>query len=158
MINLRSFLKGASRVAIVGIGSDMRGDDVAGIEVVRRLRRKLESSKVLLIEGGVTPENFTREIRKFKPTHVLLIDATDFGSKPGDIVLAEPEAIVGQSISTHTLPLSILAGYLQEQTGAKIMLLGIQPARAQMGAEMSEPVKDAIERVKEALMMELGSL
>lgn len=106
----------------------------------------------------MTPENFTGEIRKFKPTHVLLIDATDFGSEPGDIVLAEPEAIVGQSISTHTLPLSILAGYLQEQMGAKIMLLGIQPARAQMGAEMSEPVKDAIERVKEALMMELSSL
>ena len=38
------------------------------------------------------------------------------------------------------------------------MLLGIQPARAQMGAKMSEPVKDAIERVKEALMGELSSL
>ncbi len=145
-------------MAIVGVGSDMRGDDVAGIEVVRRLRRKLESSKVLLIEGGVTPENFTGQMRRFKPTHVLLIDATDFGSEPGDVVLAEPEAIVGQSISTHTLPLSILADYLREQTGAKIMLLGIQPARAQMGAKMSEPVKDAIERVKEALMGELSSL
>lgn len=145
-------------MAIVGVGSDMRGDDVAGIEVVRRLRRKLESSKVLLIEGGVTPENFTGQMRRFKPTHVLLIDATDFDSEPGDVVLAEPETIVGQSISTHTLPLSILADYLREQTGAKIMLLGIQPARAQMGAEMSELVKDAIERVKEALMEELSSL
>ena len=85
-------------MAIVGVGSDMRGDDFAGIEIVRRLRRKLESSKVLLIEGGLTPENFTGEIKKFKPTHVLLIDATDFGSEPGDIVLAEPDAIFGQSI------------------------------------------------------------
>jgi Ni,Fe-hydrogenase maturation factor len=38
------------------------------------------------------------------------------------------------------------------------MLLGIQPARAQMGAEISEPIKDAIEKVNEALLKELSSL
>ena len=157
-LEFSSFLKGVGRVAIVGVGSEMKGDDAAGIEVVRRLRGKLKSPKVLLIEGGVAPENFTGQIRRFKPTHMLLIDATDFGSKPGDVVLAEPEAIVGQSISTHTLPLSILAGYLREQTGAKIMLLGIQPARARMGAQMSTPMRDAVERVRAVLLRELGSL
>jgi hydrogenase 3 maturation protease len=157
-LGLSAVLKGARRVAIVGVGSEMRGDDAAGVEVVRGLRRKLKSPKVLLIEGGVAPENFTSQVRRFKPSHVFLIDATDFGAKPGDLVLAEPEAITGQSISTHTLPLSILAVYLREQTGAKVMLLGIQPARAQMGAEISEPIKDAIEKVNEALLKGLSSL
>ena len=156
-LELSSFLKGADRVAIVGVGSGMRGDDAAGIEVVRGLRYKLKSSKVLLIEGGVAPENFTSHIRRFKPSHVIFIDATDFGAEPGEVILAEPEAITGQSISTHTLPLSILADYLREQTRAKIMLLGIQPARAQMGAEMSEPIKDTVEKVNEALLRELSS-
>ncbi|MBA7594136.1 MAG: hydrogenase maturation peptidase HycI [Hadesarchaea archaeon] len=157
-LELSSFLKGADRVAIVGVGSEMRGDDAAGIEVVRGLRHKLKSSRVLLVEGGVAPESFTSTIRRFKPSHVIFIDATDFGAEPGEVILAEPEAITGQSISTHTLPLSILAGYLREQTGAKIILLGIQPARAQMGAEMGEPIKDAVEKVDEALLRELGSL
>lgn len=151
-------MKGADHVAIVGVGSEMRGDDAAGIEVVRGLKRKLKSSKVLLVEGGVVPENFTSHIRWFKPSHVIFIDATDFGAEPGEVILAEPEAIVGQSISTHTLPLSMLAGYIREQTGAKIMLLGIQPARAQMGAEMSHPIKEAVEKVNGALLKELGSL
>ncbi|MFQ6129810.1 MAG: hydrogenase maturation peptidase HycI [Candidatus Hadarchaeaceae archaeon] len=145
-------------MAIVGVGSEMRGDDVAGIEVVRGLRHKLKSSRVLLVDGGVAPENFTSPIRRFKPSHVIFIDATDFGAEPGEVILAEPEAITGQSISTHTLPLSMLAGYLREQTGSKIMLLGIQPARAQMGAEMSEPIKEAVKKVNEALLRELSSL
>ena len=144
-------LKGARRVAVVGVGSELRGDDAAGIEVVRRLRRQLKSPNLLLVEGGVAPESFTSRIRRFKPSHVLLIDATDFGARPGDVILAEPEAIKGRSISTNTMPLSLLASYLREQTGAKILLLGIQPASAEMGTPMSGEVKKAIDKVVEAL-------
>lgn len=141
-------------MVVVGVGSEMRGDDAAGVEVVRRLRKVLKSPNVFLIEGGVAPENFTSKIRRFQPSHVIFIDATDFGAEPGEVVLAEPEAITGESISTHTMSLSILAKYLREQTGAKIALLGIQPARAQMGSEMSGAVKDSVKRVEEILLRE----
>jgi len=141
-------------VVVVGVGSEMRGDDAAGVEVVRRLRKVLKSPNVFLIEGGVAPENFTSKIRRFQPSHVIFIDATDFGAEPGEVVLAEPEAITGESISTHTMSLSILAKYLREQMGAKIALLGIQPARAQMGSEMSGAVKDSVKRVEEILLRE----
>ena len=157
-LDLSSFLKGATRVAVVGVGSEMRGDDAAGIEVIRGLQKRVKSPNVLLIEGGVAPENFTSHIRRFKPSHVIFIDATDFSVGPGEVVLAEPEAITGQSISTHTLPLSMLARYIREQTGAKIMLLGIQPVQARIGAEMSESTKEAVEKIKEALMREFSSL
>lgn len=136
----------------MGVGSEMRGDDAAGIEVVRRLRDGLKSPNVLLVEGGVAPENFSSQIRRFKPSHVVFIDATDFGAEPGEVIIAEPDAITGQSISTHTMPLSILAGYLREQTGAKIALLGIQPARAQMGAKMSGAVRKAVDEFTAVLL------
>jgi hydrogenase maturation protease HycI len=145
-------------VVVVGVGSEMRGDDAAGMKVVRRLRGALKSPNVLLIEGSVAPENFTSQIRRFKPSHVILIDATDFGAEPGEVVLAEPDAITGQSVSTHTIPLSILAKYLQEQMKAKIALLGIQPARAHMGARMSGAVNDSIKLVEENLLRELRTL
>lgn len=142
-------------MVVVGVGSEMRGDDAAGMEIVRRLRGALKSPNVLLVEGSVAPENFTSQIRRFKPSHVIFIDATDFGAEPGEVVLAEPGTITGQSVSTHTIPLSILAKYLQEQLKAKIVLLGIQPARARMGAEMSKVVKDSIKRVVEIMLREL---
>jgi len=113
---------------------------------------------VFLIEGGVAPENFTSQIRRFNPSHVVFIDATDFGANPGEMVFAEPGAIVGQSVSTHTIPLSVMAGYLREQTGAKIALLGIQPEQAQVGKKMSGQVKASIGKVAEILSKKLKSL
>jgi hydrogenase 3 maturation protease len=142
-------------VVVVGVGSEARGDDAAGMEVVRKLKKVLKSPNVLLIEGGVVPENFTSQIRRFKPSHIIFIDAADFDAKPGEIVLAEPEAITGQFISTHIMPLSILAKYIREQIGAKIALLGIQPARVHMGAEVSRPVKDSIKQIVEIMLREL---
>lgn len=156
--DLSSFLEGATRVAVVGVGSEMRGDDAAGIEVVRGLRAGLKSPNVLLVEGGVAPENFTSQIRRFKPSHVIFIDATDFGAEPGEVVLAEQEAITGQSLSTHTMPLSILAGYLREQTGAKVLLLGIQPKNARMGEGIGEQVKHAVEELTAIFLAALAPL
>ena len=157
-LELASFLEGATRVVIVGVGSEMRSDDAAGVKLVRRLRKKLKSPNLFFIEGGVAPESFTSHIKRFSPSHVIFIDATDFGAEPGEVVLAEPEAIIGRSVSTHTMPLSVLADYIREQTGAKMVLLGIQPARAQMGAEMSWAVKDSVKRVEEILLEKLNSL
>lgn len=145
-------------MVVVGVGSEMRGDDAAGIEVLRGLRRGLKSSNILLLEGGVAPENFTSQIRRFGPSHIIFVDATDFSAKPGEIVIAEPEAIIGHSISTHMMPLSILANYLREQTGAKIALLGIQPRQASVGAKMSDPVRDSVGKVVEILLEKLSSL
>ena len=145
-------------MVVVGVGSELRGDDAAGIIVVRRLRKGLTSPNVLTIEGGVSPENFTSPIRRFNPSHVVLIDATDFGAAPGEIVFAEPEAIVGQSVSTHTIPLSIMASYLREQTGAKIALLGIQPKQVNIAKEMSDQVRAATGEVVEILSKKLKLL
>ena len=158
LVDLSSFLNGATRVVVVGIGSGMRGDDAAGIEVLRRLRGRLRSPNVLLIDGGVAPENFTSQIRRFRPSHIIFVDATEFGAKPGDVVIADPGAITGQSVSTHTIPLSALAGYLKEQTGADIILIGIQPSQIDMGAKISDVVKVSVSRVFEILTEKLISV
>jgi hydrogenase 3 maturation protease len=157
-LSLKTALKGASRVAVIGVGSDMRGDDAAGIEIVRRLKRRVKSPKVLLIEAGVAPENFTGSIKKFSPSHVLMIDATDFGAKAGTVILSESEAIVGRPISTHTMPLTLFANYIEGETGAKVMLLGIQPNRADLESPMSEQVRRTVEELEAALVELLRSL
>lgn len=156
-MDLSTFLSRATRIAIVGVGSDLRGDDAAGVEIVRKLRGRVKSPNILLLEGGLAPENCTSQIRRFRPSHIILVDAADFGAKPGDVVVADPGAITGRSVSTHTIPLSVLAGYLKEQTGADIVLLGIQPERMGLGSKMCEAVKISINRVLEVLIQELQS-
>jgi hydrogenase maturation protease HycI len=157
-LDLLLALKGARRVAVVGIGSDLRADDAAGVEVVRRLRRHLTSQNVLLIDAGVAPENFTAEIKKFGSSHVLMIDATDLGLESGTASIVDLSKITGPSIFSHRLPLSIFADYLRAQVKTQIILLGIQPANARMGAAMSEQVKKAVDDVVKILCDRLRSL
>ena len=150
--DISSVLKKMSRVAIVGIGSEFRGDDAAGVLVARNLKKSVKSPNVLVIEAGVAPENFTSEIRKFKPSHVILIDAADFKAEPGTVRLFKDLSVaIGQSISTHKLSLSILSDYLHDQTSAKVLLIGIQPAGAEMGSKMCKKVEDSVNELTKVL-------
>ena len=149
--DISSVFEDMSRVVIVGVGSEFRGDDAAGVFVARNLKKSVKSPNVLIIEAGVAPENFTSEIRKFKPSHIILIDAADFEAEPGTFIFTDSSAAIGQSISTHKLPLSILSNYLHNQTSAKVLLIGIQPARAGLSSEMCKEVKDAVDEVTEVL-------
>jgi hydrogenase 3 maturation protease len=157
-LDISSFFKEARRVVVVGIGSEFRGDDAAGVLVARNLKKCVKSPNVLVIEAGVAPENFTSEIRKFRPSHIILIDAADFGAKPGTFIFTDSSAAIGQSISTHKLPLSILSDYLHAQTSAKVLLVGIQPARAELSSEMCEEVKGAVDEVVDALVKNMRFL
>lgn len=156
--DISSFFSGMSKVVVVGIGSELRGDDAAGVLVARNLRKRVKSPNVLIIDAGVAPESFTSQIKKFKPSHVILIDAADFGADPGAVVFTDSTAAVGQSISTHRLPLSVLSDYLRSQTSAKVFIVGIQPSGAEIGGKMSEKVAGAVEEVTEALAKKLRSL
>ncbi|MEM2878572.1 MAG: hydrogenase 3 maturation endopeptidase HyCI [Candidatus Hadarchaeales archaeon] len=144
--DLAEFVRGASRLAIVGVGSDIRGDDGAGVAVLRELRKKLGSGRALLVEGGVSPESVTGKLRKFSPSHVVLIDAADFGGVAGEIRVIEPDAISGVSVSTHAMSLSILSEYIVRELGSKVILIGIQPSHAgfkrRMSAEVSRSVSE----------------
>lgn len=141
--DLEGWLKGYSRLVILGIGNPLRGDDVLGVEIVRELRGKVPKG-VRLIDGGIMPENFIGKIRRFRPSHVLLIDAAHFGGEAGDARLIKPEHISGVAISTHSMPLSILVELICVGTGAKVALLGIEPKKTGLGDEVSLEVREAI--------------
>jgi hydrogenase 3 maturation protease len=137
-----------ARLAIVGIGNELRADDAAGILTIRSLLEKCPAHRrILLLEAGAAPENVTAPLRGFKPHLVLFLDAAVLGAPPGSIELLDTAAIEGMSASTHTLPLSILARYLTLELGCQVALLGIQPASNAFGGPVSEAVLDAVEAI-----------
>lgn len=142
---LRGWLSDARRVVVAGIGNSLRRDDFVGVKIVRNLREKV-SQRVYLIECETVPESFIGLITKFKPTHILLIDAAIFNQKPGSSRLIDPTEMTAQTaISTHALPLQIFCEYLVKTTDAKIALLVIQPKDTSFGegltAELEETAK-----------------
>lgn len=153
MTALEDFIRGASRLAVIGVGSKMRGDDAAGPKVIENLKElgTIKPGRLLLLEGGMTPEDSTKKLREFRPSHVLLIDAADFGGKPGEIALFSREDIRGVSISTHSMPLSMLLEYIEREFGVRTLMVGIQPGKLRLGEGMSAGVKRAVMELAERM-------
>ena len=142
-----------ARVAVVGVGNTLRGDDGAGILVVRALAERLQGAPdVLLIDGSTAPENFTGPLRRFRPDLVIEIDAAHLQQPPGTVAWVDWRDADGMSASTHTLPPSVLAGFLLADIGCRVSLLGIQPATLEMGDGMSPEVASAVGRLAEQIV------
>jgi hydrogenase maturation protease HycI len=142
------------RIAIVGIGNTLRSDDAAGILVVRRLtesRLLADRETVLVMDAGHAPENSTAALRRFAPDVVLLIDAVEMGEEPGVIRWVEMDEIEGMSASTHSLPLSMLATYLNWELKCEVTLLGIQLKSNDVGETVSPEVMQAVQSVTDTL-------
>jgi len=154
---LREMLRGAVRVAVVGVGSRIRGDDAVGVEVARRLG-EARLRGVLVVEAETTPENFTGVIRRFNPSHVVIVDAADFGGKPGDVAItADASSLGGVTFSTHRTSLSVFAKFVEASVGASVIFIGVQP-KSTAGEEMSPEVKESAEALIKILRGVLSEL
>lgn len=142
--------RGFRRTCLVGIGSDLRGDDSAGLVVARALlddERRRNAPNILILEGGPAPENHTSKIRAFQPELVLFVDAAQMDELPGTIGWIPLDTIDGMSASTHSMPLSILASYITLEFGCEVAVLGIQPGQNAIGAELTHPVRAAVDGI-----------
>jgi hydrogenase 3 maturation protease len=140
------------RVAIVGIGHTLRGDDAAGVAVARALRRLgLKSQHLLVIDAGPAPENYSGPLRRFGPDLVLLVDAAQMDTPPGTARWVDWRSAGGLSGSTHTLPCAILSQYLVAELGCEVALLGIQPASTDIGAPLSSAVRRSVQMLAQRL-------
>ncbi len=138
------------RLAIVGVGHELRGDDAAGLEVARRTQ-PYAGERMLVLEGGPAPENVAGPLRRFAPDAVLFVDAAEFGAEPGAVCWLTPEQAEGLSASTHTMPLSLFARYLQQELDCRVYLVGIQPAQNEIGEPLSAPVARAVNALRDGL-------
>jgi hydrogenase 3 maturation protease len=141
---MRRELKG--RVVLLGVGNRIRGDDAAGPELIEILKKKPPDIEkpIFLFDGGELPENYLIPIVNLKPNIVIIVDAVDFGGRPGAIKLFPIRQIPQGSFSTHRLSLRFLGSYLEKETEAKIFVLGIQPKSVNLGEKLSLKVKKAL--------------
>ena len=140
------------RVAILGIGNDMNGDDGAGVCAVRDLAARMPALQgVLLIDAGTAPESYTGPLRRFEPDLVIEIDAADQHLEAGATSWIDWREADGLSASTHTLPPSVLAEFLTTDLGCPIQIIGVQPAALDMGRGLSPAVGAAVQELADEL-------
>ncbi|MCK4352225.1 hydrogenase maturation protease [candidate division WOR-3 bacterium] len=79
------------------------------------------------------PENYISPIVDTNSDLIIIVDAVDFGDKPGTIKVFSPDEIDSCSLSTLTLSLTHFIEQLKRETHAKIFILGIQVNSCKFG-------------------------
>jgi hydrogenase 3 maturation protease len=146
------------RAAIIGIGHELNGDDAVGVvisDALSKLNLRKNSQRYddtrLIITAGPVPENFTGQLRRFKPDLVIFIDSAQMGAIPGSVEWLTWQQTIGMSASTHSLPLSILSQFLVSEIECEVFIIAIQASMNEFGDELSLPVAKAVSEVLQGL-------
>jgi hydrogenase 3 maturation protease len=138
---LQRRVKGARRLAVVGIGEELIPADRLGMSAAREIKaRHLPAVKVFF--AGTVPESITGPLRRYQPDHVLFLDAAEMKERPGTIAVIGPGQIQASLMSTHVLPLSVVMDYVEEEIGTEVTLLGIQPDSTNLEKDLSDEDRD----------------
>ena len=138
---------------VIGVGNLLMGDEGLGVLAARALRERAPAG-VRVIEAGGVGIHLLGEIED--ASRLLLLDCIDADRPPGEVLrLSGPELPPPSAtpLSPHELGLPDLLtlATLHGKPPEEVVVLGIQPARIEPGAELSLEVASALPRlVREA--------
>jgi len=134
------------RTLVITLGSGLRADDGVGPYVFSRV--KFSRPDLRLMDGGTTPENIAQTAIDWKPDKIILIDAASFGGAAGEARLIPLEAINRATVlSTHSFPLSVTFSIVKEDTGAELVIIGIQVKSLDYAEGLSPEVEETASKL-----------
>jgi hydrogenase maturation protease len=143
----------AKPTVVIGLGNALMGDDGIGLAILGRLQAHWSfPSNVVFVDGGTWGMNLLPSIETAR--EVLFLDAVDVGREPGTPVRLERERIprwLGHKLSAHQIDLKevLAVAELRGTLPARIVVVGIQPSRVDLGCGLSPEVEVALDRAAE---------
>jgi len=134
------------RVAVLGVGNPLRGDDGLGPDLAQRL---VNRPRLISIDCEEMPENYTGVVRDHRPTLVLIVDAVDFNGAPGDLVVLGQDDLQQERFSSHKPSLALLMQFLRDENQVTVILLGMQPAQRGFREGLSPAVETSVRHLSE---------
>ena len=147
-----------SRILVIGIGSDFRCDDRAGLAVARLLKEKNIPGVEIIEETG---EGAVLMERWKDAEYVFLIDAVSSDSPPGTIhrIDVQRQTIPKTFFHSSTHQFSIAAAIELSRTlnwlPQHLIIYGIEGKNFSMGVEVTPKVNDTGLRVVELINDEI---
>lgn len=125
----------------------------------------LKKRNVILVNGSSAPENFTGQIIKENPTHILIVDAlltnkqsrseinnTQKIKTKGKILNINEDEIFRYNSSTHSTSLSFLIKYLSTNIDFKVFILGVEVKSMNLGEYLTEETKNNLDELQNILI------
>jgi len=154
-----------TKVAVIGIGQSLRGDDVAGLEAVRQWREKFPETAnrpEVQIEASELPGLALIDALKDVDA-AILVDAVQSSAKSGTVHRLSEEdlaSFTSDSKSAHGWGVAETLQMRSQLTDEKIniRIIGIETAQVELGARLSQVVEDAMPIICEAIEEEIHAL
>ncbi|MBX7223548.1 MAG: hydrogenase maturation protease [Blastocatellia bacterium] len=157
VLSPQSSVLSPSRICLIGMGQEFRGDDAVGILLARRLKNRL-GTQVQVIEACPDGASLLCYFTEFEV--VLIVDAVTSGAPAGTIHILDgrTEAIPNAwfQVSTHTvsLPEAIQLATVLGQLPRRLRIWGIEGAGFDVGSELSLPVAQVMSKVEDLIAAE----
>jgi hydrogenase maturation protease len=129
---------------LVGTGNSLKGDDAAGLAVIRGLSG---IQRIEIIDAGSAPENYLGKIIASGRRNLIFIDAMVMRKEPGMYGLVNFNEVYDGDLSTHAPSLSFLVDLIRQEREVSAMILGIEPADLSFREGLSEPVRRAVSEI-----------
>ena len=146
-------------LSLIGVGNRLRGDDAAGLEVVRRLRLA-HPPGVVLIEQEGEPASLIEAWNT--ADEALVVDGISSGSAPGrlhrfDVTHAPlPAEIFNPSTHAMGLPEAVELARELDRLPGRLVVYGIEGESFEAGEGLSDPVQKTVEKLVLELYHELS--
>lgn len=149
-----------TRIAILGLGNVLMGDDALGPWVLHALQRDWEFPDDVTAQDLGTPGldllPFVLDVDR-----LILVDTVRAPAAPGTIRLYRRNEILAKPpqprVSPHDpgLKEALLTAEFSGRGPSEVLLVGVVPRSVEQGVGLSDPVRDAIPRAAEEVLREL---
>ncbi len=158
--HIKELLTAASptfKVALVGVGHPLRGDDYVGSYIMKGIIKasgKTPSKSVHLVDAEDKVERAITKLSRIGLKQVTFIDACEMGARPGETKLLPVDETIYPFFSTHGIPLKVLAEQLLME--CKVWVLAIQPKETEFGEVLSPELRDTANRISKFIVSSLA--
>ena len=132
----------------VFIGNNLRGDDGIAPYILKNISPR---EGIRCLDAGMSPEKIIDLAVSDNPVYTLFIDAADFKGHPGDALFLKRADIPERTLSTHMIPVCVIAALIESETGCETGYLGIQVASTGYETGLSPEVKKTADRIIEII-------
>jgi len=146
------------RVAIVGVGNILMGDDGVGIRVVEALQKHALPDNVELHDAGTAFQDLLPDLAECEL--VVIVDAVRTGDAPGTIhrfdLGSEDIGSDGTALSVHDINV-VAAMRLQMVAGEPLpptRVLGVEPGEVALKLDLSDEVRARVPEIADLAVRE----
>jgi len=126
----------------VTLGNEMRADDGVGSLIFRKIKN---IPGIEVFNAGLRPEDAYGAAVEIKPQKTVFIDAADFSGYEGEIRLIPIDALSNYALSTHRMPINVVAEMIKEDTCSLMHIIGVQISTLNLNDNISPEIEEAAE-------------